>query len=422
MVAASQQQHQAQSDEREPMQIRQALLAGGKVVSSVMPEDTVAAVQEQAIVSGLVAAHAGLVVPDWVLDARVQERLAALGLHGHGAGAAHADRLADPGQVRERAALIEALRVGETRFFRHAAHVRALHDVVAPALAQALAGAPAPQRVVRAWSVGCATGEEAYTLAMILGAALGEHEVRVLGTDVSERALAVARAGVYTAAAVARVPEPWCSASFVPAPGVGRVQVAPALRRQVSFVRHNLLDRGDPEGWEAPATGAGFDVIWCRNVLIHLGPEARRQVLARGARALARRGFLLVGYAESLRDSDGFAAARTADAVLYRRAAASAGPARVRPAPGPPWPAGPPRPAAPPRPALPRAAESTGHASGGRRGDTSRTPAPAAPGSGVNGTARAAAADDHGDDADPSDSAAATRRADTAGGKRGAAS
>jgi chemotaxis protein methyltransferase CheR len=326
-------------------------------------------------VAELVAAHAGLVVPDWVLDARVHERLAALGLHGPDAGAAYVDRLADPGQGRERAALIEVLRVGETRFFRHAAHVRALAGVVAPALAQSLAAelaaAPAGQRMVRAWSMGCATGEEAYTLAMILGAALGEQEVRVLGTDVSERALAVARAGVYTAEAVARVPEPWRSASFVPAPGADRVQVAPALRRRVSFVRHNLLDRGDPEGWEGPATSAGFDVIWCRNVLIYFTPEARRQVVARCARALAWRGFLFVGYAESLRGIDELAAVRTADAVLYRRATAGAGQTRVRPGQA--------------RPALPPRDEGPGQTSGSAPGSASRTPAPVMPRPGSNG-------------------------------------
>jgi chemotaxis protein methyltransferase CheR len=267
-----------------------------------------------------VAAHAGLAMPDWVLDARVQERMSALGLRGPAAGTAYVERLSERGPGNERAALIEALRVGETRFFRHATHVQALLDVVVPALAQRLAGLPPQQRVVRAWSMGCATGEEAYTLAMILGGALDGCEVRVLGTDVSERALAIARAGVYPAAAVARVPEPWRSASFVPVRGA-RVQVTPALRSLVALVHHNLLDRSEPAGWEGPAAGAGFDVIWCRNVLIYFAPEARRQVVTRFARALAPHGFLFLGAAESLRSRDGFAAVRTGDAVLYRKAA-----------------------------------------------------------------------------------------------------
>ncbi len=266
------------------------------------------------------AAHAGLVVPDWVLEARVHERMAALGLHG--AGEAYLERLSEPGPGGERAALVEALRVGETRFFRHASHVQALADVVVPALAQRRAGLPPALRVVRVWSMGCATGEEAYTLAMILGTALEGCEVRVLGTDVSERALAIARAGVYPAAAVARVPEPWRSASFVPADGAqARVQVTPALRGQVELVHHNLLDRGEPEGWEGPAANAGFDVISCRNVLIYFAPEARRQVAARCARALAPHGFLFLGSAESLHSREGFSAVRTGDAVLYRKVA-----------------------------------------------------------------------------------------------------
>lgn len=273
-------------------------------------------------IAACVATHAGLVVPDWVLDARVHERMSALGLRGPAAGAAYLERLSEQGPGSERAALVEALRVGETRFFRHAAHVQALIDVVAPALAQRLAGLAPAQRVVRAWSMGCATGEEAYTLAMILGGALEGCEVRVLGTDMSERALAIARAGVYPAAAVARVPEPWRGASFAPAGDAGaRVHVTPALRSRVEFVHHNLLDRGEPEGWEGPAAGAGFDVICCRNVLIYFAPEARRRVAERCARALAPHGFLFLGSAESLRSREGFAAVRTGDAVLYRKAA-----------------------------------------------------------------------------------------------------
>lgn len=280
----------------------------------------------RARIAACLAAHAGLAVPDWVIDARARERMAALGIESD---AAYADLLAAPGSAGERAILVEALRVGETRFFRHQAHVRALVDVVAPALQRRLGRAPGSRRVVRAWSAGCATGEEAYTLAMILGSELAGWEVRVLATDVSERALEVARAGVYPAGVAAHVPERWRRDAFAPAGD--RVRIAPALRRRVSFVHHNLVDRGEPARWEPVAAGAGFDVIWCRNVLMYLGPDARALVAARLARGLAAHGFLFLGHAETLREGRAFTAARAAGAVLYRRAA-PAGPRHEAPA------------------------------------------------------------------------------------------
>jgi chemotaxis protein methyltransferase CheR len=254
-------------------------------------------------VAELIAGHAGLRPPEWVLKARLESRIAALGLE-------QADRYAalleSADGARELELLVEALRVGETRFFRHRAHVQAVQGAVVPALAAARSSGP-----VRAWSAGCASGEEAYTLAILLARGLPAplYQVSVHATDISKEALEIARAGEYPASALDHVPEELRRRAFEPV-AEGRVRVAAAYRRLVQFDSHNLTDPGYPQK---------LDLIWCRNVLIYFGAEARRHVVLRLIDSLAPGGFLFVGYAETLRDFDALETVRTPDAVLYRK-------------------------------------------------------------------------------------------------------
>src|SRR5437764_5566882 len=104
------------------------------------------------------AEHAGLELPAWVLASRIEARLGALRMDAHG----YLGLVNAPHGRGELHALVEAVRVGETRFFRHAAQVQALVDVVVPAWRAR------GKRGFRAWSAGCATGEEPFTLALVL--------------------------------------------------------------------------------------------------------------------------------------------------------------------------------------------------------------------------------------------------------------
>ena len=139
--------------------------------------DTIAEIAQR------LAEHAGLELPAWVVEARASARIAAI-------GCAPADYVALIDSARgagELAELIEAVRVGESRLFRHRSQIAALSDVVAPALRAR------GRRAIRAWSAGCAAGEEPYTLAIVLSRALPDCAISILATDVSGEALARAR-------------------------------------------------------------------------------------------------------------------------------------------------------------------------------------------------------------------------------------
>ncbi len=253
--------------------------------------DTVAAIARR------LAEHAGLELPAWVVDARASARIAAI-------GCAPADYIALIDSARgagELAELIEAVRVGESRLFRHRSQIAALADVVAPALRAR------GRRAIRAWSAGCAAGEEPYTLAIVLSRALPDCAISILATDVSGEALARARTASYPRAALDHVPADYRDC-FV---GDGeRVQVAPELAARVRFERANLLDGATPRD---------CDLVWCRNVLIYFTADARRRAIERLIAATAPGGFVFVGYSESLRDVASLEARRAGDAVYYVR-------------------------------------------------------------------------------------------------------
>src|SRR5262249_31746359 len=201
-------------------------------------------------------AHAGLRPPAWVLGARVRERMRALGVGPD----EYLGRLSGNEAAEELDALVEALRVGETRFFRHQAHVAALRRVVVPAIAAERAAS----RRGRAWSARCASGGEAHTLAMILPAGLPRREIQGLPTPITHQAPAGARAAVYAEEALAPVPAAVRSRWFRAA-GPGRVTIVPEIGGRVRFERRNLVD----------AFAGDKDVILCRNVLIYFDADTR---------------------------------------------------------------------------------------------------------------------------------------------------
>ncbi len=183
--------------------------------------------------------------------------------------------------------LLERLTVKVSRFYRNAAAFDLLRSEVLPTLRARLGPRPA-----RAWCAGCGTGEEAFTLAMLLDDAglFGT----VHATDIDPSALAAARKGCYAKEAARELPED-LRARYLVARGDGVRVHARALWR-VRFAVHDLL--GDE-----PPPGAPFHLVTCRNVLIYLQPPAQERAEASLRRAMLPGAYLLLGEAEWPRDT-----------------------------------------------------------------------------------------------------------------------
>ena len=211
----------------------------------------------------------------------------------------------------ELAALARELTVGETYFFRHTDQFRALSEVALPERRSARAAS----RQLRLLSAGCASGDEAYSLAILLREheALLGCEASVLGIDLNPDALAKAESGVYSAWSLRETPESIRQRWFV---GEGReFRLKPELCRSVRFTQHNLV----LDAPELLAPGR-FDVIFCRNVLMYFSPEHAAAIVGRLTRALAPGGFLFLGHAETLRGlSHDFHLRHTHNTFYYQR-------------------------------------------------------------------------------------------------------
>lgn len=256
-----------------------------------------------------VAARLGLQFDDGKLDLLADvlaQRLEALGDPPLEAYLARFAAGRDAGELR---ALAERLTVGETYFFRNRNDLEAFAQVVLPARMRARDG----ERRLELLSAGCSSGEEPYTLAMIvrgLGALAG-WDVRVRGIDVNPAAIARARAARYGEWSL-RQTSPEARARFFREERRG-VQVVDEVRALVELEERNLLD-DDPDFWRP----GRFDVVFYRNVTMYFSPEITRRIVARIARSLAPGGFLFVGHAESLRGvSSAFHLRHTHDTFYY---------------------------------------------------------------------------------------------------------
>lgn len=227
--------------------------------------------------------------------------------------------------------VIERVAVGETFFFRHPEHFQALREHVLPVLA-------GRGRPLSAWSAGCATGEEAYSLAIAFGDVLGWSPPRfqVLGTDVHRGALAIAERGRYGKWSLRG--QPARALHLQPLPD-GGVQCAPPLREVVRFGWHNLH-------LAAPPPGGPFDVIFCRNVLVYFAAETARAAIARVAERLAPGGWLFAAALDVVARPPGLEEVKLGGVVALRRRTRLTRRPPSRRAPPPPGPIDPPAPLA----------------------------------------------------------------------------
>jgi chemotaxis protein methyltransferase CheR len=221
--------------------------------------------------------------------------------------------------------LLPLVTVGKTSFFRDERQFRALEALVPGLLARAGAGG----RRAAIWSAGCATGEEPYSIAMTLAeAGAAPDQVEILATDVNPEAVQFAARGGYDARRVREIPGPLLARHFDRDGDHHHVRAH--LRRLISAIRpHNLVSAVFPR-----PTDGGWDVIFCRNVIIYFDTPTTQQVLTQFHNALAPGGYLFLGYSESLfRLFEGFDLTEVAGAFVYRRpetGRATPAPARPR--------------------------------------------------------------------------------------------
>jgi len=185
--------------------------------------------------------------------------------------------------------LFNTVLINVTDFFRDAPAWQALGENILPRILETKEeGQP-----VRCWSAGCASGEEAYTLAMLLAEALGEQEfrrrVKIYATDADEEALSTARQGSYAADKVEAIPADLLSRYFEK--NGERHVFRPDLRRALIFGRHDLVQ---------DAAISRLDLLVCRNTLMYFNAETQARILARFHFALNRLGYLFLGRAETL--------------------------------------------------------------------------------------------------------------------------
>ena len=225
---------------------------------------------------------------------------------------------------REWSALAQELTVGETYFFRNHEQFRALAAIVLPARLGAGNAPDAP--CLRLLSAGCASGEEAYSMAIVVRQTVprASCDVVIRAVDINPAVLEKAARARYSAWALRDTP-PDAQRQWFRADGRDMI-LDEGVRAAVTFSAANIAD-DDPELWQP----AAYDVIFCRNVLMYFAPEQMRATVARIARSLVPGGFLFLGHAETLRGvSDALHLRHPHDTFYYERRD-GAGPALRRP-------------------------------------------------------------------------------------------
>lgn len=263
----------------------------------------------------LVNEHAGLDFHDdafYAFERRLAERVSALSLLSF--DDYYQYLRFDPAGVRELDEMVDLLTTKETYFFRQDYQLRALSRELLPRLAEDNASS----RRLTIWSAGCATGEEAYTLAICVSMSklFEGWDVRVIGTDISRRSVAAARRGVYRDSSFRSTPAEVRRAYFE-ARDDG-VHVVEPIKRMCNFGQLNLLDAA-----KASMVGRAH-VVMFRNVLIYFDERARRRSIENVYERLVPGGYLLLGHSESLWNvTTAFELVHLQDDLVYRKPAAA---------------------------------------------------------------------------------------------------
>ena len=218
-----------------------------------------------------------------LVSGRLAKRLAQHGVQNYGD---YFRILQKDGQHGELQIAVDLLTTNETYFFREHKHFDFLRDQVLPHYR--------PGRPFRVWSAACSSGQEPYTLAMVLAESLGEAAWEIFASDISTRVLDRARTGQYALEQAEKVPKHYLGRYCLKGVGAqeGTFIVDRALRNRIKFSQINLNQN-------LPNVGE-FDVIFLRNVMIYFDADTKRQVVQRLCGTLRKNGHLIIGHSESL--------------------------------------------------------------------------------------------------------------------------
>ena len=188
--------------------------------------------------------------------------------------------------------LVDNLTTNETYFFRESAQLNAFSEEILPELRERNAA----KKSLRIWSAGCSTGEEPYTIAILLlesGDWWRDWQVEIMGSDINQRVLHTARKGVYKKGSHRATP-PHMLKKYFSEEGRGDYRITDGVRRLVSFSYVNLLDP------YKTSLIRDLDIVFCRNVIIYFDRDAKKKVIETFYGKLREGGYLLLGHSESL--------------------------------------------------------------------------------------------------------------------------
>ncbi|HRZ78786.1 MAG TPA: protein-glutamate O-methyltransferase CheR [bacterium] len=202
------------------------------------------------------------------------------------------DLLVSPSGFSEVQNFINSITTNKTDFFREAHHFDFLVNTFIPQVISS------GRRIVRIWSAACSTGEEPYTIAMVMAKHLVEPyniPVKILATDIDTNVLKTAVRGVYESGVLNTVPEEYMKKYFLRGKGdsLGLFKIKDDIKQMVTFKQLNFIAP------EYPVTST-FDIIFCRNVIIYFNPETKRMVVNRLFRYLNDGGYIMMGHSETL--------------------------------------------------------------------------------------------------------------------------
>lgn len=259
--------------------------------------------------------HTGITFDDQKLDfvaKRLAKRIDDIGVGSAGEYLRYL-KFSDP-RGAELQAFINLLTTNETYFFREFDQLAAFAEHCLPELVEKKERLA--MRRIKIWSAGCSTGEEPYTIAIILREMLeepDEWQLDVLGTDIDTRVLRQAKQGVYDKRSVKDVPPEYLDAWFVQTRH-GQFRVHPLLKKMCRFERLNFKDRTRME------LVNNMDCVFCRNVLIYFDDEVRKEVVGSFHNSLNPGGFIFLGHSESMsRISTAFRLRRLGGMMVHQK-------------------------------------------------------------------------------------------------------